>query len=1000
MPSGPSGAVAPLIILVCFLQRSWALEQASADEQVFQSLQQIQAVCTEVDGGRLSGDLAKTCSLVAEQLKSRDPQEKPSEDSEDGRRLDTEMAMDDGNIFNNVDNNPDNDVGTEMDYPWYTHAERYGYPYPHVAVLILFLSLIIFLWETLFLQSTACPAVCRKKAEKTKEEPTVAASVQAPFGPAQITEFWRNVDAWGASPAGSSPVPPPAPCVRFKERVYRCFAPGKAAIEVQRTGPCYGELTVRVKTYSRDGMLAADEGSVYENIDQLLTFPRGQKSASFEVPVFGDNKWDSGKLFMVKLEKVMSGSETLHADQDARVFVIDSHNYPGGMEDDESLKKTLWLTRKFWQECYNIRGCKKVTKCFIGMLYKPVQSVVVTSMVLKYAIDWASKQSSGEKTSKFIIMLGTIQFVSWLIARWADQLQVQNRGRTGGIRQTHRRWLFDKLMIVGQIKHWDWHLSSAEWFYAAVNDVNSLATDVYWQVYVIAQNLWGVFLSIAVLLYWDFKKTTFDKGLEYEGNFLLPCILLVVLVPMSFCIIMCKKASIQENVIERTLCEADWIDYWSWLAHSVKVKFGFSFREISAYEKLFDEKNKKFVKEHGEARDWMNDSEWVIEWLTYIAYMTIFIWGAFALTADRNNDKETAQLTSGEYSVLLAIYSKTGSYLCKLNDSMVLLFRGQVSLYRVQKLLNEGASEFDPPDVVDPSKIELSNILYESEGYFGTVRMIPGKPLSFPLGSFVRLYGNNEKAILSFLAVMGKVATPSSGYVGVPGWCSVVMSGEMPAQPTGCLTVQEEIKLVGACDDTQAHRLARVFGLRPSDGSDDLLPGDAKSLDLLKMMLRDPDVLILARPFAFMPRAQRPQIVTLLRLWQRCGGAEALKEWMSGKGFFPQEKGARKTVVVFDQEDPNNMPGPSPTDLRINLDDYLQPDEAMRAAATLTATANGVKPTGMRGYHSKGKPDFYSEETSAEMVGLGIAEDEETEEETDDDEDGGLLSKVSKMMGR
>ena len=88
----------------------------------------------------------------------------------------------------------------------------------------------------------------------------------------------------------------------------------------------------------------------------------------------------------------------------------------------------------------------------------------------------------------------------------------------------------------------------------------------------------------------------------------------------------------------------------------------------------------------------MNDSGWITIWLGELAHAIVLVWGAYAVYQHNNPDPNAAgvTLTTGEYYLLLKIFTTVSKHLRKLNTSFVLLQRGAVCLSRVEKLLNLG----------------------------------------------------------------------------------------------------------------------------------------------------------------------------------------------------------------------------------------------------------------------------------------------------------------------
>merc|ERR1712187_232865 len=91
----------------------------------------------------------------------------------------------------------------------------------------------------------------------------------------------------------------------------------------------------------------------------------------------------------------------------------------------------------------------------------------------------------------------------------------------------------------------------------------------------------------------------------------------------------------------------------------------------------------------------------------------------------------------------------------------------------------------------------------------------------------------------------------------------------------GPMTIKQAFQLVGASADV-ATRFAHILGLDPSKVSEHLSPGKIQLLAIGRALLRDPEVIVMARPLAYIPPAAQLRIACLLRLWQACGGMKPL----------------------------------------------------------------------------------------------------------------------------
>lgn len=77
-----------------------------------------------------------------------------------------------------------------------------------------------------------------------------------------------------------------------------------------------------------------------------------------------------------------------------------------------------------------------------------------------------------------------------------------------------------------------------------------------------------------------------------------------------------------------------------------------------------------------------------------------------------------------------------------------------------------------------------------------------------------------------------------------------------------------------------AEEFAQLFQLDPQTKLSDLQVGQRQSIAIVLAMFRNPEVLVLDRPLAFLTSRQRQKMLILLSLWQ-AGGIDAL---LQGRG--------------------------------------------------------------------------------------------------------------------
>jgi len=109
-----------------------------------------------------------------------------------------------------------------------------------------------------------------------------------------------------------------------------------------------------------------------------------------------------------------------------------------------------------------------------------------------------------------------------------------------------------------------------------------------------------------------------------------------------------------------------------------------------------------------------------------------------------------------------------------------------------------------------------------------------------------------------------------------------------------------------------------------------LAPGDLQLLAIARAMLRDPEVLVLIRPFAYIASKHRPRLAELLRAWQT-GGAERIVECLlkqQGKCLNVLEERVQpraRTLILAGPSIPGGkMPGDCSNDVKIILDALIK----------------------------------------------------------------------------
>ena len=276
-----------------------------------------------------------------------------------------------------------------------------------------------------------------------------------------------------------------------------------------------------------------------------------------------------------------------------------------------------------------------------------------------------------------------VLFLSNLGMRYADYVQVVNRGRTGGTRMQHRQQLLAKLLMMDYREHC--MVPGSNWFYASMGIVESMTADGYWQSYVLIQSVWALVVGILTL----FTSAVFssyysNKGLNWFAY--TPALSLVAIVPVSLHLINSRKGVVKKALELRMDREQAWVETLSWLSMSCYSIFSMGPRELARIENSFAMESAVFVKHHQKARDIVNDSTWITRWLGSIAYILIVMYAGFNLL--RHSGSPEPRFTAGDFALFVKVCDRFHKYLGRVNQSIVLLQKAAVATRRCTDLLN------------------------------------------------------------------------------------------------------------------------------------------------------------------------------------------------------------------------------------------------------------------------------------------------------------------------
>jgi ABC-type multidrug transport system fused ATPase/permease subunit len=858
------------------------------------------------------------------------------------------------------------------DYPWFADSTSNLYPLPILLIWVAATCFFIFLFETGWLRSTLMQRSKKsverffKESESTLSQVTVQIKSgakeavacafahpslgalfegagmmgstkteqhdrhvdntttnnnnsqggdKAEWSPEHTAEFWNRVDDWTKNLHKEQTTlnrfgtmnREDWDLVRFNQRSYHCSVhDGKVTIGVQRVGACTQTLKVRVETIDKDSVSTAQVKKNFKHVDCELVFEPGEALKEFDVEVIAHTQFDPAKWFRCRIASVEDDKAKTEAPDICRVFISDDFVFPANIPADKRDSR-MWRMFYFVKETKEYRK-EKWWKTMFALLYHPIHYVAVVSLTEKFLLDWATDPDTGNGVEWIVVLVG-ILFFSTVILRWADVVQTRMRGRTGGIRQLYRLQLLEKLLMMSYEDQWK--VTGSQWFYSAVHDVDGLALDIYWQVFMAAQHIFGLVLTVLVLVFMTLYQERTDESSDgiQVGQF-IPLLAFVILIPATILNILQRTKATSMHVLMRKKGEAAWMGVFAWLAHSCRTLYGFSAYELMELEKQFKSENTKFVKHHQAQRDFINDTSWVTQWIGEICYCFILWWASNAHHAYKapGAEHQKMRMSAGEMVLLAGLFKSILHYIQQLNECLISLLRGEVSLGQVEMLLNskgkdrfarfhdeaQGKIQQFEPVKPRPSQngedlrhhgdiIKLSQMSFMPEkgtwvGPFGHIDL--SLDVEFPLGSLVRVSCSDEACRLSFLGAIAGVIHANSGGVVVPLVADKVMVTPIPHVLAGTLTVHQAFTLAGASQD-DGLRLAHILGLDPEHVSEHLPPGGIQCLSLGRALLRDPEVLVMARPLAYVPLALRTRMACLLRLWQACGGMQPLLHRLS-----------------------------------------------------------------------------------------------------------------------
>eukprot|EP00811_Abedinium_folium_P019533 NODE_2847_length_2132_cov_8.618454.p1 GENE.NODE_2847_length_2132_cov_8.618454~~NODE_2847_length_2132_cov_8.618454.p1 ORF type:complete len:595 (+),score=191.84 NODE_2847_length_2132_cov_8.618454:83-1786(+) len=442
----------------------------------------------------------------------------------------------------------------------------------------------------------------------------------------------------------------------------------------------------------------------------------------------------------------------------------------------------------------------------------------------------------------------------------------------------HRWQLLSKLLMMEYDEQCE--VPGARWFYCALQNVEVITQDGYWQAFELIECVAALIFSLLTLSISSWQ----DEALDFRS-----ILLLMMIFPVSMVFIIQRRKKTWAVLADRMDAEQAWVDTFGWAAHAGSRLHTLGARELAWLETRFKSESKTFVGIHQVARDRLNDSVWITRWLGAWVYVIVLVMGASKLVVSRREGSNAFK--AGSFMLLLKLSLGFGGSLSKLNGSIIKLQRSAVSIQRLMGLLNidehkslRDLSEEDAViESVSTDSIELDGVSFAlpkdrlGDEHLGSLRMISEAVFSVPLNNVIRVTGGDEGVMLTFMALIAGVVQPTEGSLTCPKDLRKVMLPPVTMEVPG-MTVSQALQLVDA-DAHIAHRLARALRLDPERMTNRLAPGQLQVLTLLRTLLRDPSLLALARPFAFVVPADRERLRLLLRMWQRGGMAQIL-HWL------------------------------------------------------------------------------------------------------------------------
>eukprot|EP00930_Biecheleria_cincta_P039744 TRINITY_DN27295_c0_g1_i1.p1 TRINITY_DN27295_c0_g1~~TRINITY_DN27295_c0_g1_i1.p1 ORF type:complete len:1330 (-),score=204.20 TRINITY_DN27295_c0_g1_i1:48-4037(-) len=707
-------------------------------------------------------------------------------------------------------------------------------------------------------------------------------------------EFWREADEWVHAAEKWSSVPEEAASsadrVRFAQRTFPCFQHSREVVlQLLRSdaGTSSGKrLVVEVEVGECDGGAKAKRD--FTAGTHRVELAPGQAFAELRVPV-EDHKdaWQNSYWFQAQLTQVLDGEGMLAVPVKTTVLVLDENTWPCNIPDSQRQGYGISLLRYFIR-ADRLRQGEKWNKTMIAMIWLPVHSVVVSTLVQKILVDHVvHKLQTADSWTRTAwpywecLILVMVQLVSLGLNRWADVVQTRNRSRTGGIRQVHRSHMMRKFMHLERAEFWE--ASESHWLYSMMYDVDVATGSAYFQVFVMAQSIFALVLSILLVC-----------GLAAWSH-----------------VVRSEKSSVPSPVSIQT----------TWY----------------------------IVPAHRDARDTMNDTQWVTHWIQGIAYCLMLLFGTFALA--EHEAYGIGVMEVGTFYALCKVYLTVGKYIGRLSHSFVDMQRAIVSLRDIAALLNQKCQNSQRREATRLAScggmqrrysVQEQGIRFENGVSFIRPKhnkqgvtfsdLVLRRGCMLPLGRQVHVVARNERVLRSFLGLAAEVIHPTevlpdmtSGRIIMPAGLSLMMLPTVPIAIgiDGGVTILQQLEFTGASKELIL-ALVEAVGLEPHREASSLGPGMGQIFSIIRALLVDPDVLCAFRPLALVPLDMQRQVAQLLCFWQGGGGLPRIAKCLGVS--MPKEEAAvyrpvARTLILGNSK--RDLPVISALEVHLDLDELL-----------------------------------------------------------------------------